>query len=161
MQKNIHIFLNKFSTTRILVSWVAVLRSPWLMITGGSLIDRALQWRHNEHDGVSNHRRLDCLFNRFFMRRSKKTAKLRVTGLCEGNPPVTGGFPSLRASNTENVSIWLRHHGLSEIVGRESNYNHCFPWDIIINPCLNFNGGLAKLPLKLGHGWGITPYSLM
>ena len=24
----------------------------------------ALQWRHNEGDGVSNHRRLDCLHNR-------------------------------------------------------------------------------------------------
>ena len=24
----------------------------------------ALQWRHNEHDGVSNHRCLDCLLNR-------------------------------------------------------------------------------------------------
>ena len=29
---------------------------------------------------------------------------------CEGNPPVTGGFPSQRASNAENVSIWWRHH---------------------------------------------------
>ena len=27
-------------------------------------------------------------------RRSNKTSKLRLTGLCEGNPPVTGGFPS-------------------------------------------------------------------
>ena len=27
-----------------------------------------------------------------------------------GNPLVTGGFPSQRASNTENVSIWWRHH---------------------------------------------------
>ena len=26
--------------------------------------------------------------------RSKKTSKLRITGLCEGNPPVAGGFPS-------------------------------------------------------------------
>ena len=42
--------------------------------------------RHNEHDGVSNHRRLDCLLNDLFRRRSKKTTKLRVTGLCEGNP---------------------------------------------------------------------------
>ena len=25
-----------------------------------------LQWRHNERDGVSTHRRLDCLLNRFF-----------------------------------------------------------------------------------------------
>ena len=40
----------------------------------------------------------------------KKTSKRRVTGLCEGNPPVTGGFPSQRASNAENVSIWWRHH---------------------------------------------------
>ena len=43
-----------------------------------------LQWRHIEHDGVSNHRRLDCLLNHLFRRRSKKTSKIRVTGLCEG-----------------------------------------------------------------------------
>ena len=42
--------------------------------------------------------------------KKKTTSKLRVTDLCEGNPPVTGGFPSQRASNTENVSIWWRHH---------------------------------------------------
>ena len=65
----------------------------------------ALQWRHNGPDGVSNHRHIECLLNRLFRRRSKKTPKLRVNGLCEGNPPVTGGFPSQRASNTENVSI--------------------------------------------------------
>ena len=46
------------------------------------------QWRHNERDGVSNHRRLDCLLNRLFWRRAKKTSKLRVTDLCEGNSPV-------------------------------------------------------------------------
>ena len=28
----------------------------------------------------------------------------------KGNSPVTGEFPSQRASNTENVSIWWRHH---------------------------------------------------
>ena len=54
----------------------------------------SLQWRHNERDGASNHRRLDCLLNRLFRRRSKKTSKLRVTGIYEGKPPVTGGFPS-------------------------------------------------------------------
>ena len=53
----------------------------------------ALQWRHNERDGVSNHQRLDSLFNRLFGRRLKKTPKLRVTGLREGKPPVTGGSP--------------------------------------------------------------------
>ena len=48
-----------------------------------------------------------CVYSR---RRSKKTSKLRVTGLCEGNSTVTGEFPSQRASNAENVSIWWRHH---------------------------------------------------
>ena len=40
----------------------------------------------------------------------KKTSKLRVTGLCAGNSPVTGEFPAQRASKAENVSIWWRHH---------------------------------------------------
>ena len=42
----------------------------------------ALHWRHNDHDGVSNHQPHGCLLNRLFRRRSKKTSKLRVTGLC-------------------------------------------------------------------------------
>ena len=70
----------------------------------------AWQLRHNERDGVSNHRRHDCLLNRLFRRWSKKTSKLRVTGLCEGNSPVTVEFPSQRDSDVENVSIWWRHH---------------------------------------------------
>ena len=75
---------------------------------------KPLQWRHNEHDGVSNHQPYDCLLNRLFRRRSKKTSKLRVTGLCVGNSPVTGEFPAQRASNTENVSIWWRHHAFDK-----------------------------------------------
>ena len=43
-------------------------------------------------------------------RRSKKTPKLRVTGLCAGISPVTGEFPAQRVSNAENVSIWWRRH---------------------------------------------------
>ena len=71
---------------------------------------RSLQWRHNEHDGVSNHQPHDCLLNRFFRRRSKKTPKLHLIGLCAGNSPVTGEVPAQRASDAENVSIWWRHH---------------------------------------------------
>ena len=69
-----------------------------------------LKWRHNGCDSVSNHQPHDCLLNRLFRRRSKKTAKLRVTGLCVGNSPGTGDFPAQMASNAENVSIWWRHH---------------------------------------------------
>ena len=71
-----------------------------------------LLWRHNEHDSVSNHQPHDCLLNRLFRRRSKKTPKLRVTGLCVGKSPGTGEFPAQMASNAENVSIWWRHHDI-------------------------------------------------
>ena len=54
------------------IKWVAV---TWFK-------DYALRWRHNERDSVSNHQPHDCLLNRLFRRRSKKTSKLRVTGLC-------------------------------------------------------------------------------
>ena len=74
--------------------------------------ERALQWRHNDHDGVSNHQPHDCLLKRLFRHRSKKTSKLRVTGLCAGNSPRTGEVPAQMASNAENVSIWWRHHVL-------------------------------------------------
>ena len=73
---------------------------------------KTLQWRHNALDGVSNHQPHHCLPNRLFRRRSKKTSKLRVTGLFVGNSPVTGEFPSQMASYAENVSTWWRHHDL-------------------------------------------------
>ena len=74
----------------------------------------SLRWRHNGRDSVSNHQPHDCLLNRLSRRRSKKTTKLRVTGLCAGNSPVTGEFPAefpaQRASKAENVSTWWRPH---------------------------------------------------
>ena len=80
------------------------------------LNDLTLQCHHNGHDGVSNHQPHDCLLNRLFRRRSKKTPKLRVTGLCAGNSPGTDEFPAQMASNAENVSIWWRHHVTPEPV---------------------------------------------
>ena len=47
-----------------------------------------------------------------FMHRSKKTSKLRVTGLCEGNSPLSSEFPAQSASTAENVSIWWRYHAM-------------------------------------------------
>ena len=69
-----------------------------------------LRWRHNGCDSVSNHQPRECLLRRLITRTSKKTSKLRVTGLCAGNSPETGEFPAQMASNAENVSIWWRHH---------------------------------------------------
>ena len=55
-------------------------------------VKHSLQWRHNDHDSVSNHQPRGCLLNRLFRRRSKKTSKLCVTGLCVGNSPIRGEF---------------------------------------------------------------------
>ena len=65
-----------------------------------------LQWHHNGHDGVSNHRRLACLLNCSFRGTPKKISKLRVNGLCDGNSPLT----AQKACNTGNASIWWSHH---------------------------------------------------
>ena len=85
------------------------------------------QWRHNEHDGISNHQLHDCILNRLFRRRSKKTSKWHITGLCVGNSPVTGEFRAQRASNVENVIMYQGHlyyHEVTLIRPWISNYTH-------------------------------------
>ena len=84
------------------------------MLLHGTAITRSdmwvsLQWRHNGPYGVSNRQPHDCLLIRLFGRRSKKTSKYHVTGLCGGNSPVTGEFFTQRASSAANISIWWRH----------------------------------------------------
>ena len=68
---------------------------------------KTLLWRHNGCDDVSNHQAHDCLLNRSCKSRSKKTSKLRVTGLCAGNSPLTDEFPAQMASNAEKISIMM------------------------------------------------------
>ena len=69
-------------------------------------------WCYNKHNGISNHLHLDCLLKHLHKHRFKKTSKLCVAGLCEGNLPVTSRFPSQRASNAEDLSIWWHHHAV-------------------------------------------------
>ena len=49
-----------FKCIDITVTIITDVESEW---------DFSLQWRHNERDVVSNHRRLDCLLNRLFRHR--------------------------------------------------------------------------------------------
>ena len=65
----------------------------------------SLEWHHNGAM-ASQISSLTIVYSR---RRSKKISKLRVTGLCAVNSPLTGEFHAQRASNEENVSIWWRH----------------------------------------------------
>ena len=57
----------------------------------------SLRWRHDEPNGVSNPQPRDCLLKCLFRCRSKKTSKLRVTGLCAENSPGTGEFSEQKA----------------------------------------------------------------
>ena len=105
------------------LEWRDVNCVPYILPNHMTLLHTALRWRHNGRDGVSNHQPRHCLFNRLFRCRSKKTSKLRVTGLCAGNSPVTGEFPAQMASYAENVSIGWRHHGRSSCHGFQTrNY---------------------------------------
>ena len=89
------------------LTWSSSLQKMDLMFIANK---NTLRWRHSDHAGVSNHQPHGCLLNRLFGRKSKKTLKLRVTGLCAGNSPGTGEFPAQMASYAENISIWWRHH---------------------------------------------------
>ena len=105
-----------------------------------------LHWRHNERDCDSNHWHLNCLRSRLSMRRSKKTSKLNVTGLCEGNSPVTGEFPAQKASNAKNASIlWLKSLGfpcngsprLHHFQWSRDTFFSCFCIEFIFCRCSN------------------------
>ena len=107
---------NQWGTTLqrniITIGWACVQKDPCIYILNSNprLHLCSLQWCHHVRDVISNHQPHDCLLNRLFRRRSKKTSKLHINGLCVGNSPVTGEFPTQRANNTENISFWWRHH---------------------------------------------------
>ena len=82
-----------------------------------------LQLRQNGRDGVSNHQLHDCLLNRLFRRRSKKTSKFRVTGLCAGNSPGTlqGHLSAGVRYKGQNVQIKVEFPYFTNIYDRWNN----------------------------------------
>ena len=115
----------------------AKLLNPQVLVThigyicAGSDRRHTLRWRHNEQHSVSNHQPHDCLLNRIFRRRSKKTSKIRVTGLCARNSPGTGGFPAQMAS-----------------------YAEMFPFDDVIMITVNVDA-LASVGTRTSPGTGL------
>ena len=63
----------------------------------------SLQRRHDAHNGVPN--------QPFLQAHTKEI--MNAHALREGNPPVTGGFPSRRASNAKSFFISWRHHDVN------------------------------------------------
>ena len=99
------------------------------------------QWRHNEGNGLSNHRRLDCLPNRLFRRRSKKASKLRVTGLCKGNPPVTVDSPH---KGPVTLKMFLLDDVITAI-GKSDLRQSFTAREILTNACLILRSALSML----------------
>ena len=62
----------------LFLHWIYV-RMPFAR--AGLFIESPLKWRHDERDGVPNHQPHDRLLSRLFRHISKKTSKLRVTGI--------------------------------------------------------------------------------
>ena len=94
-----------------------------------------------------------CLLNRLFRRKSNKLSKLRVTGLCEGDSPVTGEIPAQRVSYAINVSIWWRLHvycGICDV--GEFRMQHFLLQDV--SYCLR-----RKVPDTYMHGCGFQQLS--
>ena len=84
------------ATAKAADNWSFVWESSgdqWIHFTKGHQHRKSLRWRHNESDG-SQISGVSIVFLTVCSGRSKKISKLCVTGLCEGNPPMTGGFPS-------------------------------------------------------------------
>ena len=71
---------------------------------------------------ASNHWQFDSLWKSVQANiKEKKTALWRLA-LCKGNPPVTGGFPSQRASYFESVSIILTSSWLGRCIADPCNF---------------------------------------
>ena len=118
----------------------------------------SLHWRHNGREFVSNHQPYDCLLNPLFRRRSKKTSKLCITGLCEGNSPRTSEFPAQWIPRSWPSRQLLYHFNCLTLNVRGPSYlgltrsiswllmpwllkspGHQQPWDWLYKICRSFS----------------------
>ena len=76
-------------------------KSPWW----------TLQWRHNEHNGVSNHQPHDVYLSVYWGADQRKHQSSVSLAFVRGIHRWTVNSPHKGASNAENVSIWWHHHG--------------------------------------------------
>ena len=124
----------------------------------------SLHWRYNDRGGVSNHQPHGCLLNRLFRRRSKKTSKLRVTGLCAGNSPGPVNSPHKgpvtrkmfqfddviminRRDQPLLFSLWQSMHVTCTWIwdGWTNNHIHYKMWNESAYPFPNFHGAAVSV----------------
>ena len=107
-------------------------------------IKSSLQWRHNEHNGVSNHQPQDCLFNRLFERRSKQMDSQEIFSfdyyVTSMQWEMTENTPGIDTTHSFSHCAMLRkmdsgssnHHRLFE---RRSILSHCHLRAVCYNSC--------------------------
>ena len=92
---------NQYNEDIVMLTFVIRWRHSVVTVKATLATDFTLQWRHNERNCDPNHRRLDCLLNRMFWRKPKKTSMLRVTGICVGNSPEN-------SFSKTTIHVWYR-----------------------------------------------------
>ena len=91
----------------------------------------SLQRRHNEHNGVSNHRCLDYLLNGLFKRSSKKASKFHVTGFCVEHSLVTCESP-YKAPETRNFFPFF--YLMTSLCCAQRQWHDASEWPNILGP---------------------------
>ena len=103
-----------------------------------------LLWRHNGHDGVSNHHPHECLLNRPSRRRSKKTSKLRVTGLTDISQYTDVIMGPIASQINSLTIVYSTVYSGADRRKHESSASLTFGW------------GIHRRPVNCPHKWLVT-----
>ena len=124
----------------------------------------SLQSRHNERDSVWNHQPRDCLLNGLFRRRSTKTSKIRITGLCAGihrghvNSPHKGPLTRKMFLLDDVIMLWGKrfykfHHPGPILKKNMMSSYQCKNWHCITVTNYDFHNGPHILVRKKIFIW--------
>ena len=98
---------------------------------------------------ASKHRQQDPSFNGVFKLATKETPKFRISGYCEGNPPVTGVFCSQRTSKSFFVKkvLWIINVKTSSwiLVWYLTTSQRNTPRQIWLNMMTSSNGNIFRV----------------
>ena len=115
-----------------------------------------LRLGHKGNYGVSSDQPHNCLPNRLFRFKWMKTPTLCVTGLCEGNSPVTSEFPTQKVSQPE---VFLFDGCVKE--KKTVSVDHNTSYSISQEICTRFCCALLCCGYAIVHNgftWSIYPY---
>ena len=126
-------------TIKLPVIWNMI--HKWCHCNESDLFHCVLQWHYMSIMGSQITSILAVCSTVCLGKHHPKTSKPPLLTLCEGNPPVTGGFPSQRASNTDTISMSCHHYDSWEIQLRsranQSSTSICITASLAIVKCIS------------------------